>query len=90
MTPLCFVSLQPCRVWTIDLPELIPVISEVAGAQAGEAADLFHRGRDEVGQQGHCDTRKNFHAVVTVMVGVRVFVYVYRGEKQQSRVTKVL
>lgn len=29
MTPLCFVSLQPCRVWTIDLPELIPVISGV-------------------------------------------------------------
>lgn len=29
-------------------------------ARAGETADLFHRGRDEVGQQGHCDPWKNF------------------------------
>lgn len=29
-----------------------------ARAHAGEAADLFHRGRDEVGQQGHCDPWK--------------------------------
>lgn len=27
----------------------------LVGAQAGEAADLFHRGRDEVERQGHCD-----------------------------------
>ncbi len=46
-----------------------------ARAQAGEAADLFHKGMDEVGQQGHCDPwKKTFHAVVTVVVGVYMFV----------------
>lgn len=31
-----------------------------ARAQAGEATDVFHRGRDEEGQQGHCDPLQNF------------------------------
>lgn len=43
----------------LDLPELIPVISGsgLAGARAkaGKAEDLFHRGRDEAGQQGQRD-----------------------------------
>lgn len=52
--------------------------SGLAGGRArgGEAADLFHRGRDEVGQQGQCDPwgKKTVHCVVTVMVGVHMLV----------------
>lgn len=49
--------------WMVDLPKLIPVLSEVAllgpmeawMERRGRAADLFHGGIDETGQQGRDD-----------------------------------
>lgn len=81
MTPLCFVSLQPCRVWTIDLPELIPVISEVAWLRPelrrGRLLLIYSAGggmrwdsKDTVTHE-----KKTFHVVVTTVVGVHMFVY---------------
>lgn len=83
MTPLSpLVFLQRCWVWTIDLldfrvnPYDLRSSLAQAGAQAGEAADLFHRGRHEVGQQGHCDPLKTHHVVVSPVVAVHIFAHV--------------
>lgn len=46
-----FVRVNPC--------DLRNALAQTRALE-GEAADLFHRRRDEVGKQGHCDPWKNF------------------------------
>lgn len=57
VTPLRSVSLQPLRVWAIDLPELMSLISEVTWLESELKQEKLQNystgGTDEVGQQGH-------------------------------------